>query len=200
MYTFLTLVGSLFLLSAVIFRGQIKKNIFGIFLIMFLGTTLGMTIVNGIQNKRIPYVKVLEDTTLLDSCQTYAIIGRDSLRDTMSCMAFIKYRYVEADTIDGAIINKQNRLDIGLSSWFYPSELDFLNKLSVYYLSETDTVPRLEEWRETKLSKSPWVSTISLPQGRTYYRLYLPKDSTHQSIVKFLNTKFYDFSNQTFEL
>lgn len=183
MYTFLISVGFFFLICAIIFKKKIKQHWFPSFLIIFVGTLISCSIVNGVVGLKYPLkfekVKVkplgwyeseikLPDTTL-------EYLGHISLDLKINKNGHI---------IQTPRLHISRRLDYNYNK----EKPDFIN---IYYLSPEDSVPRFERFREQRTINNHWVSSIGVPRGKRYYNIYLPKDSIHVEIVNQINKYFY---------
>jgi len=183
MYTFIILAIVSFLISGIVFGKRLKEKQFFVALIVIAGTLLGSVIVNGIYGLRVPLkeVKVKEYPLKKD----ISVIITPS--DTVELLTYLDYNY----TMKPDSSMKHNYLDFYDVECFLPTEKNRISRLSINWLSEGDSIPRWEKWREKRLIDNMWISSIGIPNGRKLFKVYIPRDSVHMVLINELNDKFF---------
>ena len=193
MYTYISLAVFFLILSGIIFGKNIKQNQLNVIFIVFLGTLIGSCIVNGIVGLKTPctltHVKTKEFSKQPSKVYT--------LQDTLFQEEYTHVQYIYGEKIkrNGDTV-VTNYVDIGGSyDGFYS---DGNKKIDITFLSEGDTIPRVEIYKYKRHVDSKWVSSFGLPGGERIFHVYIPKDSIHNILMDQLNEKF--FKNETEEI
>jgi hypothetical protein len=184
MYTFLICALISFLVSGVIFGKRLRDNKLFVGLIVVAGTLIGVSAINGILGLSIPFTEVKVKEYPLE-IQVSEIITPS---DTLKLEAYVEFDYrMKADSSI-----KHSNLDFVHFDYMEPEESGRLERFSIYWLPEGDTIPRYEIWKEKRIVKdSKWISSIGIPNGRRLNRVYIPCDSVHMVLVNELNDKFF---------
>jgi len=185
MYTYIILALVFSLISGIIFRKNIKQNAILVVGIIFIGTLIGTTFVNGVLGLRIPFINVkIHDYQLVErSCEII------DLNTTLNFNTYLRY---------GLEINKDdstrsfNTLYYRGSGHLFSTKFEFFetDEITLHYLAKGDTIPHVEIFKEKRLIDNNWISTMGLPNGKITYILYLPNDSIHNILVSYIN-KYY---------
>jgi len=189
MYTFLIAVLIFAGLSAIIFGKNIKENIFGVILIIFIGTFVSTTIVNGVLSSKCKTTK-----TVLIRSKVLEINEKIDINDTIFNLKIndstsIKYFYIGLN----ADFDKKSKKYItnlsvrGDNRTFYSCDSTLFD---IKFLPKGDSIPRINKYKTFKVSNSKWFSTFGIPKVNKHWTIYIPNDSINRELVKLVN-KYY---------
>ena len=175
MYTFIISILFFVGLSALILGKNFKKKQLIVWLIVFGGTLVSISIVNGILGFKIPFTKVLlkEEPLYLRTSKIYydtpdTVIKLDSV--------FIKYiTYVhKKDT--SRYIDESVFKTLTFSS----------DNIKINVISDSTLVPKYRKYKEKRITTSNWIIQYGLPAGDLYWEFDIPKDSIHLALINYI--------------
>lgn len=201
MYTFGILAAFFLILSGIIFKGRIKDNQFTVGLIVFAGTLVGMSIVNGIIGMDNEYI--LTQKRVKELPVQYSEIITSEGDTLLNHDTFLEYKYIQEIEEDGDT-SLTNFIDVGyMYDHFSPSSVKNSSNISgrnliIEFLPESDSIPYFEIKKYKRITDNKWVSSFGLPKGGRVFVAYIPNDSIHSILMNQINEKF--FENEAEEL
>ena len=189
MYTFGILAVFFLLLSAIIYKGKIKKNQFMVASIVLAGTFLGCVIVNGVVGLKIPYTQVVTKQRPL----RLKVSEIRTLKDTVYLKnTYIKYKF--------EIDKKDTNQYVDFNSYG-----DYLRnnkgpKTEIVFLQPPDSIPYYQRFREIRVTDSKWITAFGLPRGKMTFVFHIPNDSIHRKLMTYINKNFFKNENKTAKL
>lgn len=173
MFTFLISAAIFFLIGGCIFHKSLKQHQFHIVLIVFIGTLISTSIVNGVMGLKLPYTYVeVKEKVLTSNLVSSEELKKEDTVFTYNALIEFDVTVKKNDDTIYADVKAGGRV-------IYDTE----KNVEFHYLSDNDTIPRIKLFRQKRLTDSKWVIPIALPRGKDYYEIYIPNDSIHNEMI-----------------
>lgn len=180
MYTFLFLALLGFLIAGIVFGKKIKQNQFGVVLIVFTVSLIGTSIVNGILGSKIPFTKV--ETKRRSLFRNESNIEVDYKKDsTVNFDSYLEFNYRLQRNGDVYV----SYLETNGDDWEDPE------KVTIEYLSEGDSIPYYKIVKQKRIANNKWITQFGLPGGLKHVYIYIPDDSIHNVLMKYINELYF---------